>query len=406
MSVKNKKMAPWLVLLGIILIRGFATGLNTIAGLFLVPVSNELSVGIGTISLYFSVMSVVQVFWFGYAGKILNKYDIKKVAVFSAILQTLTFAAFGLMNNVAGWYLLAIPQSIGAAILVNLLGPILINRWFPNNTGIILGVQSACVGLIGAVLQPVTSSVIVENGWRTAYYVMGLVAFAVVLIAIVFFIKNEPEGSFVNTSGAKKTAKTRDAFGVTEKEATGSVSFFALVVFMLAVTGVAVFVQHIPTYGTLLGYSMTQVGTALSFASVGTAIGALLIGFAADRIGGLKTCYMIIGLWLLAIAGFLMSGNSFTIFALSAFVNGLSTPSIMVISPILTLSFFGKRDYEKIYAKVSMGAPLASIFLVPVYGYIYDATNSYVLVLLILFGLLVLAGTSIAFGWRKRCIPN
>ena len=60
---------PWLVLVGIILIRGFASGLNGISGLFLTPVSEELQVGIGTLSLYFSVMSAVQVVWFSYAGR-------------------------------------------------------------------------------------------------------------------------------------------------------------------------------------------------------------------------------------------------------------------------------------------------------------------------------------------------
>ncbi len=403
MNVNNRKMMPWLVLLGIILIRGFATGLNTIAGLFLVPVSNELSVGIGTISLYFSVMSIVQVVWFGFAGKLLNKYDIRIVAAIATAFHALSFVAFGFMNHVFGWYLLAIPQSMGAAILVNLLGPILINRWFPEKTGIILGVQSACVGLFGAVLQPATSTIIADNGWRNAYLVMGLVAFAVMTVAILLFIKDRPIWQSNGGNGAAKSVKSSQDFGVSEKEATGSVSFLALVVLMLALTGVAVFVQHIPTYGNLLGYSMTQVGYAMSFSSVGTAFGALLIGFAADRIGGLKTSFVIIGVWLLAIVCFLLGGRGFSVFALGAFLNGISMPSIMVLSPILTLSFFGKRDYEKIYAKVSMGAPLASIFLVLVYGYIYDATKSYLPVLLILSGLLVLAGASIAYGWKKRC---
>lgn len=415
---KNKdRFFPWLVLIGIIIIRGFASGINAVAGLFLTPVTQELQVGIGTLSLYFSVMSAVQVVWFSYAGKLLNKYDVRIVSALAAVLQTLTFAAFGFMSHVAGWYVLAIPQAMGSAILVNLIGPILINRWFPDKTGMILGLQSACVGLFGAVLQPVTSSAIADSGWRTAYSTIGVVAFGVIMAAVLLFLKDRPE-KYENSVSAGATTQYKDEKEVEESknvqhakkaedkgdgEGEGrTASFFALLLFMLSLTGVAVFVQHIPTYGNLLGYSVTQVGQALSLASIGTAVGALMIGFLADRIGGVKTCYVVIAVWILAVVGFLFGGSHAIVFAVAAFLNGVAVPSVTVISPILTLAFYGRKHYERIYAKVSMGAPLSSIFLVPVYGFIYDATQSYTLVLFILIGLLVLAGGSIAYGWRCR----
>lgn len=410
MFKEKKKFMPWLVVVGIIVIRGFASGINAVAGLFLTPVTQELQVGIGTLSLYFSVMSAVQVVWFSYAGKLLNKYDVRIVSAGAAVLQTLTFAAFGLMSHVAGWYVLAIPQAMGSAILVNLIAPILINRWFPDKTGIILGVQSACVGLFGAVLQPVTSNIIAGSGWRSGYTVIGLVAFVVIVAAVVLFLKDRPEQS-KGAAGANsaidngEVSEGGNTFQETTDTPTKSASFFALLLFMLSLTGVAVFVQHIPTYGNLLGYSVTQVGNALSLASVGTALGALTIGFLADKMGAVNTCYVVLGLWLLAVVCFLFGGRHIMVFGIAAFLNGVAVPSVTILSPVLTLAFYGRTNYEKIYARVSMGAPLSSIFLVPIYGFIYDATRSYTLVLLILIGLLLLAGGSIAYG-RKRKIKD
>ena len=412
----KKKFWPWLILVGIILIRGFASGINGISGLFLTPVAGELQVGIGTLSLYFSVMSAVQVVWFGYAGKLLNKYDVRIVAAVAAVLQTLTFAAFGLLSHVAGWYVLSIPQAMGAAILVNLIGPILINRWFPEKTGLILGVQSACVGLFSAVLQPFTSSIIAGNGWRTAYITIGLVGFGVIMAAVFIFLKDRPEkNKDAEDPGAGKEMQEEmvskqvvifenaDNTDNTEEEAsTRSAPFFSLLIFMLSLTGVAVFVQHIPTYGNLLGYSVTQVGTALSLASLGTAVGALIIGFLADKIGAVNTCYVVLGMWLLAVVCFLFGARHIIVFGIASFLNGVAIPSVTIISPVLTLAFYDRAYYEKIYAKVSMGAPLSSIFLVPIYGFIYDATKSYAAVLIMLIGLLLLAGGSIAYGWRCK----
>ena len=397
MKKEKRSKIAFSVLIGTIIVRGFATGLNTISSLFLAPVSRDLGTGIGTLSIYFSIFSIVQILWFGYAGKLLNRYDVRWVAVASVCLQAVSFAAFGWMKHVAGWYVLSIPLAMGAAILVNLLGPVLIKRWFDKNTGTILGIQSAFVGLLGAILQPKASNLIEEKGWRAAYFSMGLLALCVMLLATVFFIRDQSDEG---EESVKKAGSQSNKMKNYTNNSPNSFVFYALIFFLFAVTGVAVFVQHIPTYGTLLGYSMARIGMVLSLASIGNAVGSFLIGFLSDRIGALKTCYMILGVWLVAIVLFLFSGSHFVIFALAAVLNGLVTPSVMVSAPILTLLLFGKENYEKIYAKVSMGAPLASIFLIPVYGFIYDVTGSYLLVLLILIILLVFAGISITYGWK------
>lgn len=416
--MKNEKRnwLPWLVLVGTIIVRGFATGLNTVSSLFLAPVSKELGTGIGTLSIYYSIISVVQIIWFSYAGRLFNKYDVRWVSAAAVCLQTIAYAALGFMRHVTGWYVLAIPLAMGAGVLVNLLGPILVNRWFDKNTGTILGIQAAFVGLFGAVLQPVTSNMIEVKGWRETYFSMGLLALCVMLLAATFFIRNRPVDPLTNknipsekkdadenqSNRDRKVKNSSEELQGKSKTATRSAAFYALIIFLFAVTGVAVFVQHIPTYGTLLGYSMASIGMVLSLASIGNAIGSFFIGFLSDRIGGLKTCYLIIGIWLTAVVGFVFGGSHFMIFMAAAFLNGLVTPSMMVTAPILTEIFFGKSDYEKIYAKVSTGVPLASIFLIPIYGFIYDMTGNYLIVLFILIILLLLAGASIAYGWKHK----
>lgn len=405
--MKKQKLQALMVLAGIILIRGFAAGgINMTASLFLAPVSQELGMGIGTLSIYFSIMSVVIVLWLPYAGTLINRCPVRPLALVAAVLYALSFAAFGLLDHVAGWYLLSIPQAMGAAILINLLGPILIHRWFPHHTGLVLGIQMAFVWLFAAVLQPVVSRLIETDGWRGAYFFAGLTTFFVVAAAALLLLRDRPAAQEQPGTGTpERVAAAEDGGGIEipEKVAARSASFVLLLIFMIAMTGAAVFTQHIPTYGGLLGCSLGQAGTAMSLASVGSAIGSIAIGLVCDRIGGLKTCYGIIALWLLAVVGFLFSAGGFAIFAASAFLHGIASSSIAVIAPILTLIFYGKKDYEKIYAKVSMGAPLASILLIPAYGFVYDATGSYLPVLILLLALLCAAGVSIMLGWQKRC---
>lgn len=420
---RNKLHYAWLILLGVILIRGFAGGgINMTSGLFLYPVSQEIGVGMGSLSIYFSITSIVMVLWLPFAGKLINKYDIRIVAIAGAVLQALSFAGMGFMNAVYGWYLLAIPYAMGATILVSLLGPILINRWYAKNAGMMMGIQMAFVGLFGAVFQPVTSNIISGRGWRTGYIYIGGAAFIVVVLTALILLKNRPEdiklepfggGSQPDKKGATEQVheaeqvheieRIEHTLVISEKEALRSTSFYLLLFFMIAITGIGVFTQHIPTYGSLLGYSTRETGNALAYASVGSAVGSIAIGIISDKIGSLKTCYGIIGIGFVAIAGFLLSGSGFLIFSLSTFLHGLVSSSIMVLAPILTIKFYGQKDYEKIFAKVSMGAPIASIILIPAYGFIFDLTESYLVVLIGMICLLVIAVLCISIGWKNRC---
>lgn len=407
----NKLHYAWIILLGVILIRGFAGGgINLTSGLFLSPVSNDIGVGIGTLSLYLSITSIVTVLWLPVAGKLVNKYDIRIIAVVGAILQALSFVALGFMNSVYGWYVLAIPFAMGSTLLVSLLGPILINRWFSKNQGLIMGMHMAFVGLFGAVLQPITSSIISNKGWRAGYYIIGGVTFIIVIVTSLLLLRNKPEDKDLSAFGAnspseKKVESNRveNTVDISEKIAIRSASFYLLVLFMVAITGVGVFMQHIPTYGSLLGYSVKQTGNALAYASIGTAIGSIAIGIISDKIGSIKTCYIMIGIGILSILGFFLSSYNFLLFGLSTFLHGLVSSSIMVLSPILTIKFYGQKDYEKIFAKVSMGAPIASVLLIPIYGFVYDVTKSYLIVLIGMICLLIIAALSITIGWKKRC---
>lgn len=54
-----------------------------------------------------------------------------------------------------------------------------------------------------------------------------------------------------------------------------------------------------------------------------------------------------------------------------------------------------------IYAKVSMGAPLASVLLIPVYGFIYDHMQNYIVVLISMMVLLAVSAVCIYVGWKK-----
>ena len=407
--MKQKKFHyAWLILLALCVIRSLsAAGINNTGGLFLKPVSDELSVGVGTLSIYFSVSSLATLLFMPFGGKLLHKYGMKAMLSAAIVMQAGSLIALSFMNHVVAWYILSIPLGVGGAILVNLAGPILINRWFRKDAGKALGILMACAGLFGIGVQPLVANLIAAQGWRFAYITVGGVVLAVVLGFILLFIKNSPADKGLQPYGsadvpANEAQKPASAVGIPLQQARKSASFFAVLIFMITITAFGAFNQHMATYGASLGYSIDRVGLILSISMVGSTVGAILIGAVSDKIGVFKTAIGIVGAVIASLVCLSFGHLSFWVLALGGFLMGLAAMGVPVLSPLLTKDFFGEKDYELIYSNVMVGPPLATVVLLPLYGFIYDLTGSYQMVFLLLGALIIIGGASLLIGQKKK----
>lgn len=406
---KNKKYHyAWIVLIGLCLIRSFSNvGINVGAGLYLKSVSDDIGVGIGSLSLYFSISSIVTVLWLPFAGKLVNKTNARLITIIAVILQGGGFALLGVMNSVWGWYILSIPIGMGGAILVNLIGPVLINRWFAKNTGLAIGILMSTGGILGAILQPLTTNIIASRGWRFTYIAIGILVLVVVIISALIFLSSSPQDKNMQAYGAGEVGNPQTdniqkrSFGVEAAVARKSIAFYLLIIFMIALTGFGAFAQHTTTYGLQLGYSMQTIGMALSFSMIGTAIGAIAIGVVSDKIGILPTSIGMLVIGIVAVILLFISGSTFVIFAIGTFLHGLGSVSIGVLAPLLTGAFFGAKDYESLFSNIMMGPSLASIIILPLYGFIYDALGGYSVVFIVMLAMLVIAFFCLTIGWKN-----
>lgn len=401
MADAKKFHYAWVILIAVSLIRGVSgPALNASSGVFLTPVSNELGIGIGQLSLYLSISSIATLFWLPIAGNLFNKFNVRTIVTCGVLLQTAAFILLGFMNSVWGWYIMAVPLAMGAVLLVNLLGPVLIGRWFAKNVGMVMGLMMMITSLLGAVFQPVFTTLISDRGWRFTYVAFGIFALIFMLVIGYFFLKNKPGDKRLQPFGAEEirqdgnTVNEQVKSGVSAGRAVKSIAFYGLLLYMVVLTGFAAFHQHITTFGLGLGFGMSTIGNALAISMIGSAVGSVLIGIFSDRQGILPTSAAVLIIGFVAVILFSVSGSSFLIFAVATFLHGLATSAIGVVAPLLTTKFFGNLEYEKLFSLVMIGSPLASIVLMPLYGFIYDRFGSYRIVFLFLLGALAIA----AFG--------
>lgn len=387
----------WFLLFGLCIMVGLGRGgLNNSGGLFLTPVTEDLGISYGNLSIYFSIASIVTMLFLPIAGKLIAKYDIRVVMIAATVMQGGAFAAFGLMSSVWGWYILAIPLATGSIFITLMAAPVLINSWFKKNTGLAMGIVMASSSAIGAIIQPFIGSGIGNSGWRPTYIVTGLGVVIISTIVILLFIRKPTDKNMlpygtteVSEDSAKEKQEEKADEGILISDARKSSSFYGLILFFFIITSIGSFSMHIPSYAQDLGHASDFAGVLLSAFMIGMLFGALIFGFLSDKIGARNTAIIAMVLGIISVTLLIFFSGNTTILYSATVIFGLASSATGTLGPVLTSSVFGTRNYSEIYSNVSLGLAVAGIISLPIYGYIFEFTGSFVPVLYLLMGMMI-----------------
>ncbi|KOS67972.1 MFS transporter [Lysinibacillus contaminans] len=409
---KKKIHYAWWLLIGLSIMVGVGkNGISTAGGLFLTPVTQDLGIGMGSLTLYFSIASIVTMIFLPIAGKLMAKYDIKLILIVAIILMAGSFAMFGLMSSVWGWYLFSIPMAIGSVFITQIAGPVLINNWFKKHNGLAIGIMVAIGGVLGAVIQPTVGNLIATQGWRFTYIALGIAVAAIIIPIILLVIRMSPQQKGLQPLGMDEvetnegsSAQQVTAVGVTAAVAKKSSAFFALLAFFFIITSIASFSQHIAPFAMGIGYDIKFAGSVLGAMQIGVLVGALSFGVLSDKIGAKSTAVFAMLLGLIPVGILLTVPENPTLFTVAIIIFGFVVSSLGTLGPLLTTALFGSKDYSQIYSTAAIGLAVAGIVALPGYGFVYEITGSYTFVLyglaimLVLNALLVL----LAFKGKKK----
>lgn len=403
----------WFVLLAVSMIRGFASpALSASTGLFLTPISDRFKPETGNLSLYFSLSSIISLFWLPLCGNLFYQYKARSIALLGSCLQAFAFIGLGFLTSRWGFYFLALPLTMGSILLVYLLGPILINRWFSKNQGYMLGIMMAVTNVFSILFQPFLTNWIAVYTWRFTYIIFGFFSFLFFIILTLVFLKNKPEDHHISPYGNLEGLKKEDRFfdmkkiGIPSSSALGSLSFIFLLILVIAWTGFSIFSQHLPAYAQELGYSLDNLEWILSVSVLISILALLFIGLCCDRFGVLATSLGLLILGFLSILLFSFFGNNFTLFTLGILSHKIVSSALLLIIPLLISFFFGSKDYEKLISCIMIGIPFSSMIFTPLYQFLYNIFRSYQFVLFFILALLLLGMLSLLMGSKQACMVN
>ncbi len=375
--MKNK-IYPWLVLAACCGLITITFGLNNVTGLFFVHMAADLNCGIGSVSLFLSLILIMSGITGPIAAKVRKKVNVRTtiIACFIACLA----CYYGVYKADALWklYLYAIVIGICGGTYGSTLVVELINNWFAKMSGTALGIALAFSGVSGAVLSPIISAMIVNKGWRLTFLLVfcSILIFFIALALII--IRSKPEE--LNLSRYGETADSKNA-NQEKKEVKVNIfckEFFMICGFVTVGAMVTSMGAHMSGFSNSIGLSSGQAALLVSAVMVGNLLFKVFFGIVADSKGGKITAILTYICSLAALVMFfLLPSRFFILLFFAAYLLGTSYSAGNVITQACCQDIFGSEKASFYYAYMNLSILCLGASSTTIIGYIFDFTGSY-----------------------------
>ena len=355
-------------------------------GLFLQPITLDLSVGRETFSLAIAWQNLL--FGLPLIGILADRFGSRNIAVGGGLLFAVSFLLLSVTNTPTGLYLnlgIMAGIAIGSTSYVVVLGAAA-KAVPPDKRSSMFGIITAAGSFGMFAVVPGVQWLIAAAGWQTSF--ATLAAFVGITTMLAFGFPAEPGVSAGNPSGTA-VEKSQPLTLILSRARRHSGYLLLTAGFFVCGFHVAFIATHLPSF--LADQSVSKMAAATSLAMIGlfNIFGSYLFGMLGDRI---RKKYLLSLLYLsraVVIALFLvMPISNGSAIAFGCAIGFLWLATVPLTSGIVA-QIFGARYLSTLYGLVFFSHQIGSFLGVWLGGRVYDMVNSYdmVWVLAILLGM-------------------
>lgn len=390
---KNRSIYHWAILVCCILILMFSYSTRVgLAQLFATEILKETGFATSAYFLAGTISSVICIFTGPIAGKLLRGKYMRPTFFICVVGTLVSYACYGFCHSLWQFYLVGALVGIFAMGCGTIPVSVLITNWFEKNRGLMISIAMMGISIGGTVLSPLLSWLIVEFGWRYAYFILCALSLIVLVPIALFVVRRAPQDVGLEPYGhgeetavsTKKKNVPASNWNATLKEArkTPILWMFAVGAFLIYFT--ACFMGHMSYYLQGIGFDAAAVASYISLYSVVAIIGKLVLGRIFDRFGPKIGILFGCGTFFLFLVAFIFVQGSPMMLYFAAVMYGFGTCTATVAIPIMTTSVFGAKNYSELYGFVSAFTMTGSAIGSSAIGLVYDLTGSYIPALTVL----------------------
>lgn len=348
--------------------------------LFIAPITQALGITRGAFSLTdtcrFLSTSVTNLFF----GTLAAKFGGKKLIGFGFLCLCLSALCLSFAASVWFCYLGGILMGVGFSFGSTTVVSYVINRWFTEKKGTVMGIVLAANGLGGAVASQILTPIINAHadGFRDAYRLLAILFFAVGILLLVF-LKDKPQETVVQTGSTKR--RGRDWSGISFTQAVRTWYFYGIAV-CIFLTGIIL--QGV--FGTMaahmkdVGFSPEYVATVMSVHSLSMTLFKFLTGVMYDHFG-LRTTATVCSVTAV-VTGVIFAllsptPTGYVMAMVFGIFSALAMPLETIVVPLYASDLFGQKSFDHILGILisvnTAGYALAS----PILNLSFDLCGSY-----------------------------
>jgi MFS family permease len=378
---------------------------------FFKSIESDFALTRGATSGVFSIYMLLCCVFAVLGGRALDRYGPKVVVFLMGSFTGLSLLLTSQANS--AWQLLVsygLLLSLGTGAIYAVVNSTA-SRWFDKKRGFVLGITTSGGGFGAIVMAPFATYLISNFGWRTAFIVMGLIAW-LVISSMCLILKKEPGDMGLLPDGVKSEAAQPGpqkkeikaqltGLSVLQASRTSNFWFLGLIWLLLSLDVHLVFV-HVVSYAVDMGNSLMDAAIILTLIGGTTIPGRLLVGRVSDTIGRKAPAIACAVLQVGALLWLMWAQELWKLYVF-AIAFGFLWGGLGVLTTALIGDVFGMRSIGAIMGMMSAGWALGAASGPAIGGYIFDVSGTYFMAfaagaVAILLAALLVALVTISYG--------
>lgn len=354
--MKGKDIHPGFLILGTIIVQ---MGLGTIYtwSLFNQPLVNKFNWELSSVAITFSITSFALAFATLFAGKLQEKWGIRKLIALSGFILGLGLILTSQVSTLLMLYLLAgviVGFADGTAYITSLSNLI---KWFPNRKGLISGVSVSAYGLGSLVFKYINATLIDTVGISQTFFYWGII----VMIMVVGGSLLLREAIVVETPINAENAENKRDYTVKEMLATKEVYFLFIMFFTACMSGLYL-ISIVKDIGVqLAGLNVAAAANAVAMIAIFNTVGRLILGSLSDKVSRLKVIASTFFITAIAVLTLSFAQLNYGVFFICVAAIAFCFGGNITVFPAIVGDFFGLKNHSKNYGIVYQGFGLGAL---------------------------------------------
>lgn len=372
-------------------------------GVMIEPIERDLGWTRTQITLGPSLVPLIVMVLSTAGGLLIDRFGPRLVGLTAAMAFCAGLASFSLIGDHLWqwWGLWALIGVASATMPTVWLTPV--SMVFTKGKGLAVALVLSGSGISTTLVPILANAEVQDNGWRSAYFMIAAIWFAVVMTLLVLFFRvdRKPRSAPAAKGTPPTPAPSATLPGFTAREGFRQASFWKLGLgaFLSMSAGVALILNLVPVLRST-GLTPTTAATIAGILGISTIVGRVFGGWLLDRFSAAAIASVsAAGSTILPILLLLLPGSvpvAAGAVAIYGMLGGAKVPAVAYLAS----RHFGQRAFGTLYGAINTSIAFGVGAGPLVANMVYDSTASYEIVMLVAVPFMLVA--SACYGLLGR----